>query len=109
MIKNKRVLARVLMRDILTVLQPEDFNLIAFDVADNFKHSKCLPHLNIPSNKLFDMFYNKVSDNLKYILDNYSDIIIKENRMLTLKEATALSLYYKEMENKKHGKTTKSD
>lgn len=109
MIKNKRVLARVLMRDILTVLQPEDFNLIAFDVADNFKHSKCLPHLNIPSTQLFDMFYNKVSDNLKYILDNYSDIIIKENRMLTLKEATALNLYYKEMENKKHGKTTKPD
>ena len=41
MIKNKRILARVLMRDILTVLQPEDFNLISFDVADNFKHSKC--------------------------------------------------------------------
>ena len=102
MIKNKRILARVLMRDILSLLGPADFGLVAFDVADCFRPASALPHLSYSASELFDMFYEKLGDENRYILDNFSDIIIREGRMLSRRDAEALAAYY-DANNKKKG------
>ena len=91
------------MKDILALLGPADFGLVAFDVADCFRPASALPHLSYSASELFDMFYEKLGNENRYILDNFSDIIIREGHMLSRRDAEALAAYYASANSKKKG------
>lgn len=84
MINKKRILGRLLAREIHAVLRESDFSL-ANASYDEF-NSKPMPHLGVPYDKLFDMFVAKISDpERKEVLTKYADYVIREGRLIDMK------------------------
>ena len=89
MINKKRILGRLLAREIHAVLKESDFSL-ANASYDEF-NSKPMPHLGVPYDKLFDMFVAKITDpERKEVLTKYQDYVIREGRLIDMKRVQEL-------------------
>ena len=89
MINKKRILGRLLAREIHAVLKESDFSL-ANASYDEF-NSKPMPHLGVPYDKLFDMFVAKITDpDRKEVLTKYQDYVIREGRLIDMKRVQEL-------------------
>ena len=89
MINKKRILGRLLAREIHAVLRESDFSL-ANASYDEF-NSKPMPHLGVPYDRLFDMFVAKISDPDRLeVLTKYQDYVIREGRLIDMKRVREL-------------------
>lgn len=99
--RDKEILARILMKDIVRTLNGSDFG----EVDRDYK----VPHLGYSGVQLFDKYYARQTEERKAHLDNNYDLIIHFNRDLTELELEGARKRYERTKQKEIKSSTTSN